>query len=132
MSGIKFTVSKNNGAQGADLSGKMSGYNVSFEDKKIMSETADGTTHMRYLTTKATITVTWSGLTDEELQSILSKINVSGVNTVQYYDCNKPFDTDKRINASGKFFVGGRNAVIEYMDNEGILWKEFTLVFVEQ
>lgn len=117
---------------GVDLSKKLSGYKLSYVDKKKVTETADGRTHMYYLTTKSSIELTCLMLDNNELQQIISVIKINKINYIEYYDCNKSFDIENRRNSTGYFFVDSRNVSVALVEEDKLYWQDFALTFVEQ
>ncbi len=116
---------------GVDFSEKLSGYKLGFADNNKVTQAADGTTHISHLRHKASLELTWAALTDDEIAGILDAVKYDGRNYIQYYDYTKPFNADKRCNASGFFYVEGRDAAIAFMDGNQIIWSDFTLKFSE-
>ncbi|MDR1094565.1 MAG: hypothetical protein LBL66_10510 [Clostridiales bacterium] len=125
---INFTIN------GTVIARKPSRYSLTFEDVTESNRTADGTTYVSRLSTKAVIEIAWSMLSDEDMNSILAAVNrrnaETEVNKIIYFDFTKS-GTESEY-ASGNFFVDGRSASVSHIDGDTIYWAELALRFREQ
>ena len=103
----------------------LASYSLAFEDIKNSTQTADGTTIVSHIATKAKITIGWEMLKNARLKTIAAEVKNNAVNEIRYYDYRESDFVD------GKFYVDNRSAAIAFFEGDEPIWEGYTLTFIE-
>lgn len=101
-------------------------YGLAFEDIRNSTKTANGTTVISHVATKAKISVGWKVISNDRLREIAAAVSNTGKNELRYYDYTRGAYTE------GEFYIDNRSAAISHFDAQGSpLWEEYALTFIE-